>query len=56
MDLPQENLTRIAISRKNHRLLSKLGTKGQSFDDVLTGVLNKATGVYRKKESSTIKL
>jgi hypothetical protein len=35
----EENQTTIAVSRKNHQILSKRGKKGQSFDDVLTDVL-----------------
>ena len=46
MTLSEENHTTIAISRKNHKILSKLGEKGKSFDDILTGLLNKQTTEY----------
>jgi hypothetical protein len=39
----EENLTTIAVSRKNHLILSMLGKKGQSFDDVLTELLSVIT-------------
>jgi hypothetical protein len=47
----REKLTTIAISRRNHILLSKLGIKGQSFDDVLTRVLDMATGNLHEKKN-----
>ena len=46
MTLSEENHTTIAISRKNHQILSKLGEKGKSFDDILTGLLNKQKTEY----------
>jgi hypothetical protein len=49
MVIPEENQTTIAISRKNHQILSKLGEKGQSFDDVLTALLNNQTTEYTQK-------
>ncbi len=35
----QDGLTTISISRKNHYLLLKLGQKGETFDDVITRLL-----------------
>lgn len=33
--------TTICVSRRNHELLMTLGKKGDSFDDILTQVLDK---------------
>jgi hypothetical protein len=40
LETEEENLTTIAVSRKNHSILSMLGKKGQSFNDVLTELLS----------------
>ncbi|MDQ6865302.1 MAG: hypothetical protein M3044_15930 [Thermoproteota archaeon] len=47
----EENQTTIAISRRNHDVLSNLGKKGQSFDEILTEVLNKTTGYLQQNKS-----
>ena len=43
MVLSKKNQTTIAISKRNRQVLSELGKKGQSFDNVLSEVLNKVT-------------
>ena len=40
--------TTISISRKNHQALSKLGAKGQSFDDVISEILRISTDSQQK--------
>ena len=41
--------TTIAVSRQNRQALSDFGKKGESFDEILTKVLNIATE-YQEKE------
>jgi hypothetical protein len=41
MAVSEQNFTTIAISKKNHQVLSELGKKGESFDSVLSHLLNK---------------
>jgi hypothetical protein len=41
--LLENNATTIAISKRNRETLCDLGKKGQSFDQILTQVLNIAT-------------
>jgi flagellar hook-basal body complex protein FliE len=48
----EKSQTTIAVSRKNHRLLSKLGRKGQSFDDVLTEMLTNITDTQTIREGN----
>jgi hypothetical protein len=45
----EENLTTIAVSRRNHLILEALGKKGQTFDDVLTELLSVITQQSRGK-------
>jgi hypothetical protein len=47
----EENQTTIAISKRNHDVLSNLGKKGQSFDEILTEVLNKTPGYLQQNKS-----
>lgn len=39
----KEYPTTMAISKRNHQVLAELGKKGQSFDNILSEVLNKVT-------------
>jgi predicted CopG family antitoxin len=41
---PNRDQTTISISRKNHELLIDLEKKGQSFNDILTSVLERKKG------------
>jgi hypothetical protein len=39
----EENLTTIAVSKRNHLILEALGKKGQTFDDIITELLSAIT-------------
>ena len=49
----EENLTTIAVSRKNHLILEALGRKGQSFDDILTELLSVITQYPQDKNGQS---
>jgi hypothetical protein len=52
----KEKQTTISISRKNHLVLTTIGRKGQSFDDILSEFLSKPEiqEAYEKKKEVAV--
>jgi hypothetical protein len=48
--MAQKNVRMIAVSEKNYEALRELGTITDSFDTVITKVLDVATPLLQKKE------
>ena len=53
MDKFHKKLTTISVSRENYVILKELGGTGDSFNDVLTRVLNNAVQLKGDQKAAT---
>jgi flagellar motor component MotA len=51
-DTDEMTTTTISISRRNHLRMMERGKKGQSFDDILTEMLNQTATNHQKQRQA----